>query len=80
MQTEKLLRRAEASKYLSEVWSLSFAPGTLSNLAIHGGGPPFKRRGRFPLYSTKALDEWAEDQLGPLMKTTQRKAEDEAVS
>jgi hypothetical protein len=70
----KLLRRKEASKYLKETWGLDRAPSTLAKLAVIGGGPIFRRAGRFPLYSTDDLDEFATSLLSPPMRSTSEPA------
>ena len=37
---------------------------TLAKLACVGGGPCFRKAGRWPLYSPADLDAWARDLLG----------------
>lgn len=70
MRTHKFLRRKAASIYLAETWGVNCAHGTLAKLAVIGGGPPFRRAGRFPLYSTADLDDWVASKLGPPMRST----------
>jgi hypothetical protein len=71
LQTSKLLRRKEASKHLKEKWGVDRAPSTLAKLAVIGGGPPFQRLGRIPLYATDDLDEWVASKLsGPMPSTS----------
>jgi len=69
-QKLKRLRRKEASRYLKEHWGIDRAPSTLAKLATLGGGPPFQKAGRIPLYSTQALDEWANAMLSPPVSST----------
>ena len=64
------LRRAEASKYLKEIWGIDRAPSTLAKLATLGGGPRFRRANRIPLYPPEFLDEWACSILSPPMTST----------
>jgi hypothetical protein len=65
-----LLRRAGASQYLREVWGIDRAPPTLAKLACVGGGPPFYKAGRRPLYDPDNLDEWAAELLGDARRST----------
>ena len=70
MATCKNLRRKAASQYLEEKYGIHRAPATLAKLAVVGGGPPFRRDGRIPLYSVDDLDRWATSRLGALMRST----------
>ena len=58
------LRRCEASTYLEQKHGVSVAVATLAKFATLGGGPPFRKFGRFPLYEPAALDAWATAKLG----------------
>jgi hypothetical protein len=73
-RTSKLLRRKDASKHLKEMWGVDRAPSTLAKLAVIGGGPPFQRLGRVPLYATDDLDEWIASKLSPPMRSTSQLA------
>lgn len=64
------LRRADASTYLKEKWGIDRKPATLAKLATLGGGPKFKKAGRFPLYPENELDAWAQSILSPLKAST----------
>jgi hypothetical protein len=66
----KNLRRKGASQYLEEKHGIVRAPSTLAKLAVIGGGPPFRRDGRIPLYSTDDLDKWARSRLSAPMRST----------
>jgi hypothetical protein len=68
--TRRLLRRKAASDYLRETYGISRAVSTLAKLAVTGGGPPFRRDGRLPLYSPDDLDAWAQTVLSAMMRTT----------
>jgi hypothetical protein len=70
MERQKFLRRKEASAYLREKFGLERAPSTLAKLAVVGGGPPFQRMNRVPLYKPADLDEWFKSQLGPQIRST----------
>jgi hypothetical protein len=64
------LRRVKAAEYLAICHGLPIAPATLAKLACLGGGPPFQRAGRVPLYPREELDAWAETRLGPVRLST----------
>src|SRR5262249_20610408 len=66
----KLFRRTASSKYLSDAWGVNYAPSTLAKLAVVGGGPPFRRVGRVPLYSQDDLDDWVRSKLSLPMRST----------
>ena len=51
----RLLRRAEAAMHIHDKWGYPCSPRTLAKYAVIGGGPVFRRAGRFPLYSRKIL-------------------------
>jgi hypothetical protein len=68
--TKPRLRRAEASAYLEQRYGLIVAPSTLAKYVTTGGGPPFHKAGRTPLYPTAELDLWATKRLGPLLPST----------
>lgn len=64
------LRRTAASDYLQDNWGVSRTPKTLAKLAVTGGGPPFQKDGRFPLYLKSDLDDWVLSRLSPLVTST----------
>jgi hypothetical protein len=70
VQPSRLLRRAEAAKYIQEKWGYPCSPKTLAKYAVIGGGPVFRRAGRFPLHSMADLDDWVASKLGPPMRST----------
>lgn len=57
------LRRAEASLYLQDVFGIPAATATLAKLASIGGGPPFYKYNRTPLYPRMELQAWALNKL-----------------
>jgi hypothetical protein len=59
------LRRTEASAYLLEHHGINRTPATLAKLAVTGGGPPFHKANRIPLYYPADLDWWAASILSP---------------
>ena len=54
----EFLRREQASEYLQKRYG-AFTRQTLAKLACVGGGPRFRKFGRFPVYTAADLDEWA---------------------
>jgi hypothetical protein len=68
---ERLLRRTEAAKYITNTYGFPCSPKWLAKLAcISSDGPPFRLAGRFPLYPTSGLDAWAQSKIGPLIRST----------
>jgi hypothetical protein len=66
----KLIDRREASDYLWIRYGIRAKPATLAKYASIGGGPPFRRAGRFPVYDTDDLDRWAQMRVSPLVHST----------
>jgi hypothetical protein len=64
------LRRAEAARYLREEHGVRLAAQTLAKLAVLGGGPPYFKDGRFPVYPVADLDRFAIARLGRLRNST----------
>lgn len=65
----KLLTRKEAAKYLTEHYGPTSEPA-LAKAAVTGGGPPYRKYGRWPLYAEADLDTYGESRLGPLVTST----------
>ena len=80
IEKTRRLRRNEASAYLRDEWGISRTPKTLAKLATIGGGPPFEKDGRFPLYTPPMLDIWARSQLSPLVHSTAELAQLKSVA
>jgi hypothetical protein len=67
---DRLLRRTEAAKYVTDIYGFPCSPRTLAKLAcVSSQGPPFRLAGRTPLYPTSGLDEWARNKIGPLIRS-----------
>jgi hypothetical protein len=64
------MRRAEAARYILENHGIPCSPATLAKYACIGGGPAFRKAGKFPIYSREDLDAWAKRRLGKLMRST----------
>lgn len=68
---DRLLRRIEAAKYVTETYGFPCSPRTLAKLAcVSSRGPPFRLAGRIPLYPADGLDAWAQNKIGPLVRST----------
>jgi hypothetical protein len=63
------MTRFEAAQYITDHW-FPCSPKTLAKLAVVGGGPPFRKAGRVPLYSETSVDAWAASKIGPLVHST----------
>ena len=72
-------RRDEASAYLRDTHGVQRAPGTLAKYAVVGGGPPFRKAGRTPLYTPNDLDAWVDSILSPLVSNTSEIARTQGV-
>lgn len=64
------MRRPEAARYIREYHGIPCSPATLAKYACLGGGPPFRKAGKFPIYARHDLDEWALSRLGKLVQST----------
>ena len=63
-------RRAEAARYVRETWGLPCSPSWLAKLAVVGGGPIFRKAGRFPIYADADLDSWSLGRIGAPRSST----------
>jgi hypothetical protein len=71
IKLDRLLRRTDAAKYVSDTYGIPCSPKTLAKIAcVSSEGPPFRLAGRTPLYPVSGLDEWAQNRIGPLVRST----------
>ena len=71
IKRDQLLRRTAAAKYVTDTFGFPCSPKTLAKLAcVSSQGPPFRLAGRIPLYPVAGLDEWAQNKIGPLVRST----------
>lgn len=63
------MRRDKAADYLKGRYGFGSA-GTLAKLAVIGGGPVFRRIGRWPVYTEADLDAWAASRMSPPGRST----------
>lgn len=68
--TSKYFRRADAANYVRETWGIPCSAKWLAKLAVVGGGPLYRKAGRFPIYSAPDLDRWAEARIGAPRRST----------
>ncbi len=67
----RYFRRAEAAHYVRETWGMPCSSKWLAKLAVVGGGPIYRKAGRFPLYAALDLDNWAQSRIsGPRRSTS----------
>jgi hypothetical protein len=64
------LRRERAAFYVRHRYGLPCSRNWLAKLAVIGGGPTFRKAGKFPLYAPADLDAWATAKLGPRQSST----------
>jgi len=69
-EPSRLLRRAEAAQHIYDKWGYPCSPRTLAKYAVIGGGPPFRKAGRYPLYHPDDLDGWVGGKLSNLVTST----------
>lgn len=62
--TPRYLRRTKAALYVREAWGIPCSTRWLAKLAVVGGGPIYRKAGRFPLYTAEDLDTWAASRVG----------------
>ena len=70
IEISNLMRRADAARYIREAYGIPCVTTTLAKYACIGGGPAFRKAGKFPIYSRDDLDAWAEQRLGKLVRST----------
>jgi len=66
----EFMRRADAARYLRDQYAVPCAPTTLAKYACVGGGPAFRKTGKFPVYSRDDLDTWARSRLSEAVQST----------
>jgi hypothetical protein len=67
MQTH--LRRTQAAKYIKENYGFGTCD-TLAKLACVGGGPKFRKLGRFPVYTIEDLEAWIQSRMTRAVSNT----------
>lgn len=57
-------RTREAAAFLTKQYGLPIATATLDTMVSRGGGPPFRKWGRFRVYEEADLVAWAAKRCG----------------
>jgi hypothetical protein len=66
----RFLRRADAAAYVTGQYGFPCSRQWLAKLAVIGGGPVFRKAGRYPIYQLDDLDRWAQARIGPAQRST----------
>ena len=69
-QGNRFLRRADAAAYVTDRYGFPCSRQWLAKLAVVGGGPVFRKAGRYPIYHPADLDRWATARIGPAQRST----------
>jgi len=72
---KRYLRRADAAAYITDHYGFPCSRQWLAKLAVLGGGPVFRKAGRYPIYHPDDLDRWAQARIGPAQHSTTETAE-----
>lgn len=68
--TTRYLRRKAAAEYVVVKWGMPCSSRWLAKLAVVGGGPVYRKAGRFPIYAPTDLDAWAEQRISAPRRST----------
>jgi hypothetical protein len=68
-RTRQFLRRVEAAAYVTDRYGFPCSRQWLAKLAVVGGGPVFRKAGRYPIYRLDDLDRWAQARIGPVQRS-----------
>ncbi len=66
----KYFRRSDAARYVRDHWGIPCSTRWLAKLAVVGGGPIFRKAGRFPIYQPEDLDCWSQERIGSPRRST----------
>ncbi|MFN3722274.1 MAG: DNA-binding protein [Paracoccaceae bacterium] len=69
MTAYNYLRRVPAAEYVKERYGFCTA-GTLARLAVIGGGPRYRKIGKWPVYTPEDLDAWAQSKISQPVSST----------
>jgi hypothetical protein len=67
---DRYLRRTDAAAYVTDRYGFPCSRQWLAKLAVVGGGPVFRKAGRYPIYHPADLDRWAQARIGPPQRST----------
>jgi hypothetical protein len=80
LPSAKFLGRSDAATYITRRYGFPCSPQWLAKLAVMGGGPFFRKAGKYPIYEPPDLDQWAQSRIGPLQRSTSVAASDADTS
>ena len=69
-RARRFLRRDQAATYVTNRYGFPCSRQWLAKLAVVGGGPVFRKAGRYPIYLPDDLDRWAQARIGPAQRST----------
>ena len=69
------LRREAAAEYIEKKWGMPCSGKTLAKLAVIGGGPVYRKAGKYPLYIAQDLDEWVQSRISNPIRSTSEAVE-----
>jgi hypothetical protein len=69
-EDNRFLRRCDAAAYVTKTYGFPCSRQWLAKLAVIGGGPIFRKAGRYPIYKPADLDAWAKARIGPARAST----------
>jgi hypothetical protein len=68
------LRRAEAAQFVRDAYGVPLSASTLAKLAVVGGGPPYVKISRYPVYDVDDLRAWIEARTSAKLRSTSEEA------
>ena len=80
LSTKQFLRRADAAAYITARYGFPCSRQWLAKLAVVGGGPKFRKAGKYPIYDPADLDQWAQSRIGPVQRSTSVMGSDADIS
>jgi len=63
-------RRDDAADYVQKKYGIPCTKQALAKYAVVGGGPEFRKIGRWPVYEDAALDAWVAERLSKPVRST----------
>lgn len=64
------LCRQDLPRYIEETYGLTYSVAWFAKLAVTGGGPPFVKSGRRPMYDPADVDDWIASRTSGLKYST----------
>jgi hypothetical protein len=73
---QRYFRRSDAATYIRATYGFPCSRQWLAKLAVIGGGPIYRKAGRYPIYLSVDLDIWAMSRIGARRQSTSVLARD----